>query len=74
MLRNPPIAKPETIKGKLKKNNDNGKFAAKRQKRKKLTAHSGTFGCPSERATASQLKEPSFCLRTQAHPPPLIAR
>jgi len=27
-------------------------------------SHSGTFGCPTARATASQPKEPSFCLRT----------
>jgi len=26
---------------------------------------SGTFGCPNTQATASQPKEPSFCLRTK---------
>jgi len=37
----------------------------KDRKEKKPTAHSGTFGCLNARATASQPKEPSFCLHTE---------
>jgi len=29
---------------------------------KNADTHSGTFGCPNTLATASQPKEPSFCL------------
>jgi len=31
----------------------------------KPNAHSGTFGCPNTQATASQPKDPSFCIRQE---------
>jgi hypothetical protein len=38
----------------------------KDKKKMKPRLHSGTFGCPNARATASQPKEPSFFRRTIA--------
>jgi hypothetical protein len=38
----------------------------KDNKKRKPTAHSGTFGCPTARVTASQPKEPSIFQRTIA--------
>ena len=35
-----------------------------KKKKRKPTAHSGTFGCPYAQATTSQPKEPSFFRRT----------